>query len=786
LDEKEAFMSKKKQILLVYLFLAAATLIAFWQVHHFDFNNFDDDTYVTRNSHIQDGVTLQAIRWAFTTGYANFWHPMTWLSHMLDVQLFGLSPGGHHLTNLLFHIANTLLLFFVFHRMTKALWKSAFIAALFALHPLHVESVAWVAERKDVLSAFFWMLTMGAYLFYVERPGMQRYLAVMVFFVLGMMAKPMLVTLPLVMLLLDYWPLRRFEEKKSAPDTRVEVKAPAVAGKRKGKSEKGRAVRGAVKAAEPSAKTEQRGERKYDWALIRFLLREKIPFFVLTVPSSIVAFIVQQEGGAVSTIEGLPLGVRLANAFVTYILYIGKMIWPSNLAVFYPHPGLWPLWQVGGAVLLLLVVTLLVIRGAKRFPYLPVGWLWYVGTLVPVIGLVQVGSQARADRYTYIPLIGLFLIVAWGVPELLRGWRYRKAALGLSAALSLSCLSVVTWIQVGYWQNNFTLFEHTLKVTDRNVIAYNNRGNDHLSLGNYRQAIEDYNKAIEFNPKSPEAYNNRAAAYQNLRNYKQAIEDYSKAIELNPKYAEAYNNRGGAYGILGNYRQAIEDCTKAIELNPKYAEAYNNRGNAHGGLGQYRQAIEDYTKAIELNPGLAEAYNNRGSAYGILGNYKQAIEDCSKAIELNPKHAGAYNSRGNAYGSLGNYKQAIEDFSKAIEFNPKYAAAYNDRGEAYLRLGKHSQAIENCTRAIELNPKYVEAYNNRAVAYGILGNYRQAIEDCTKAIELNPKYVEAYNNRAVAYRSLGNPRQAVEDLKTAATLGSEDAQKSLKSQGISW
>jgi protein O-mannosyl-transferase len=639
LDDKEAFMSKKKQILLVYIFLAAATLVAFWQVHHCDFTNYDDDTYVTRNSHIQDGVTIKAIRWAFTTGYANFWHPMTWLSHMLDVQLFGLNPRGHHLTNLLFHIANTLLLFFVFHRMTSALWKSAFIAALFALHPLHVESVAWVAERKDVLSTFFWILTMGAYIFYVERPGMQRYLAVLVFFALGLMAKPMLVTLPLVMLLLDYWPLRRLQETKSAPNIRPEGKAPAVAGKRKGKSEKKHGGKGAVKAAEHPAKTEERGERKYDWALIRFLLREKIPFFALTVFSSIVAFIAQQEGGAVSTIEGLPLGVRLANAFVSYTIYIGKMIWPSNLAAYYPHPGWWPLWQVGGAVLLFLAVTFIVIRGAKRFPYLPVGWLWYVGTLVPVIGLVQVGGHARADRYTYIPLIGLFIMVAWGIPEFLKGWRYRKAALWLSSALSLSCLSIVTWTQVGYWQNNFTLFEHTLKVTDRNVVAYNNRGNAYWSLGNYRQALEDYAKVIELNPKLPEAYNNRGAAYQNLGNYRQAIEDYTKAIEVKPKYAEAYNNRGGAYAILGNYRQAIEDCTKAIELNPKYAGAYNRRGNAYGSLGNYRQAIEDYSKAIELNPKYAGAYNSRGKAYGSLGNPGQAVADLITAATLGSEDA---------------------------------------------------------------------------------------------------------------------------------------------------
>jgi Flp pilus assembly protein TadD len=526
--------------------------------------------------------------------------------------------------------------------MTQALWQSAFIAALFALHPLHVESVAWVAERKDVLSTFFWLLTMGAYLFYVECPGLQRYLTVIVFFALGLMAKPMLVTLPFVLLLLDYWPLERFAEKKSALDIRLEVKVPAFAGKRIGEAERKRPVKGPVNAA----KTERTGEGR-TWSLIRFLLWEKIPFFALAVFSTVVAFIAQC--GAVQSLDVFPLGVRFANTLVSYVIYVGKMIWPSNLAVLYPHPGSWPLWQVGGAGLLLIAMTILVIRGAKRFPYLPVGWLWYVGTLVPVIGLVQVGVHARADRYTYIPLIGLFLIVAFGIPELLRGWRYRKAAFLLMSSLSLSCLSVATWTQVGYWRNSITLLDQALKATDRNVIAYNNRGVAYGNLGSYRQAIEDYNKAIQLNPKYFEAYNNRGLAYGYLGNYGQAIEDYSKAIELNPKYFEAYYNRAAAYQRLGNYGQAIEDSNKAIEINPKSSEAYNNRAIAHGNLGDYRQAIEDANRAIQLNPKLSEAYHNRGIVYGNLGNHRQAIEDIKTAARLGNESAQNF-LKGHAIG----------------------------------------------------------------------------------------------------------------------------------------
>ena len=356
-------MSKKKQLIAIYLFLTAASLLAYWQVIQCDFINFDDPAYVTENIHIRHGITMAAIRWAFTTGYAANWHPLTWMSHMLDVQLFGLNPRWHHLTNLLFHIGNTLLLFFVFHRMTKAPWQSAFVAALFALHPFHVESVAWVAERKDVLSAFFWMLTMAAYIYYVERPSLLRYSAVLVFFIFGLMAKPMLVTLPFVLLLLDYWPLRRLQGAGS-------------------------------------------GQGIPQSFAFRPLLLEKLPLFALAALSCIVTYIVHREGGAVRSFEAFSPGVRIANAVVCYVIYAGKAIWPNDLAVFYPHPGAWPLWQVMGAVLLFGVITLTVIRTAKRFPYLTFGWLWFAVTLVPVIGIVQVGRQAMADRYTYIPLIG--------------------------------------------------------------------------------------------------------------------------------------------------------------------------------------------------------------------------------------------------------------------------------------------------------------------------------------------------------------------------------------------
>ena len=627
-----SFASHNKQVVMIYLFLTIATLVVFWQVSNCDFINYDDPNYVLNNDHIQNGITLEGIRWAFTTSHAENWHPLTWISHMLDVQVFGLKPQWHHLTNLLLHLANTLLLLFVLHRMTKARWESAFVAALFALHPLHVESVAWVAERKDVLSAFFWMLTMGAYCSYVEHPQPRKYLIVIFFFALGLMSKPMLVTLPFVLLLLDYWPLQRFQQIRPDQKIRTAINKPVSGDKQKGKFRKRHTAGEYGKAEKPA-------DSPYQWALIRPLLWEKIPLFALTALSSIVTYIVQQKGGAVASFETFPLNVRIANAFVSYITYIGKTIWPDDLAVLYPYPQLLPVWQVFGAVLLLMAATITVIWKARRSPYLVMGWLWFAGTLVPVIGIVQVGLQARADRYTYLPLIGLFIMAAWGISELAGKWRYRKEALIVSSTVVLICLCLVTWTQVRYWQNSITLFDHAVNITNNNYVAYFNRGLAYRHLGNNRQALGDYDKAIELNPKYAEAYNNRGVVYSNLGNDQQALGDYDKAIELNPKYAEAYNNRGLAYRHLGNDRQTLGDYDKAIEINPKYAGAYYDRGTAYLHLGNYREAIGDFDKAIEINPKYAEAYYNRGIAKSNLGNDRSPIEDLKTAARLGYKIA---------------------------------------------------------------------------------------------------------------------------------------------------
>ncbi|OPX93242.1 MAG: TPR repeat-containing protein YrrB [Syntrophorhabdus sp. PtaB.Bin006] len=624
--------------------LVFMTALVFWQVGSCGFINFDDGLYVTENSHVRQGITRSGLIWAFTTGHASNWHPLTWISHMVDVQLFGLRPTWHHLMNLLFHIANTVLLFFILHRMTKAIWQSAFVAALFALHPLHVESVAWVAERKDVLSAFFFMLTIGAYSLYVEERNFRRYALLLLFFILGLLAKPMVVTLPFVLLLLDYWPLGRFEQ--SPPG-------------------EGPVLR---------------------WTVIRPLLVEKVPLFVLAALSCVVTCLVQHHTGAMRTMEILPLGARLSNALVSYAAYMGKMVWPINLAVFYPHPMWWPLWKVIMGAAVLLLFTVLVVRAGRKHPYVLVGWLWYVGTLIPVIGIVQVGSQAMADRYTYIPLVGLFIIVAWGISELLKNLPRQRETLAALSALCLVCLFLLTWRQVSYWHNDITLYTHTLAVTDRNCIIYMNRGVAYGTAGNYRAAIKDITRAIEIDPKIASLYLNLGVAYNGLNDYARGVEAFTKAIEIDQRYAAAYRNRAIAYSVLGDHVKAITDFTKAIEIDPEFAVVYDNRGAVYGAMNDHARAITDFTKAIEIDPEFAAAYRNRAIAYRAMGDHARAIADFSKAIEVDPRYAAAYHNRAVAYRAMGDHARATADFARAAQLDPQFAVHHgaNTAGRKYI------------------------------------------------------------------------------------------------------
>ena len=566
-------ISPDRQKLIVYLVLTVVTLAVFWQVNQYDFINFDDNAYVTENSHIQSGITLDGFRWAFSTRYADLWNPLVWLSFMFDYQLHGLNAGGYHLTNLILHVMSALLLFWLFNRMTGAIWRSAFVAALFALHPLHVESVAWIAERKDVLSAFFWMLTLCLYVYYTEKPVIRRYLLVLLCFACALMSKPMVITLPIVMILLDYWPLDRLQSRKIVTNMPEVMSVSTNKGKKKNKLKKE-----ALKKNISPPHDRKLSEPRIAGIIPLWQLKEKIPFFILSVVIVIITLYNPNTLDMPDTpyLKQFPLISRLANAPVAFVTYLEKTFWPHDMAVFYPFSEQIPLWQVLGASLLILIITTAVIVMIKRLPYLFTGWLWFSITIAPVIGIIQVSitaPYAMADRYHYLPSIGLAVMLAWGIPALIKSEEIRKKILFPAGIIFLAILSFLSWNQCGYWKNSINLLSHTLKVTDNNWLAYNNRGVVYKGLGNYRQAIEDYNRAIEIKPDYAEAYNNRGNAYNGLGNYRQAIEDYNRAIEIKPDYADAYNNRGIAYNSLGNYRQAIEDYDRAIEIKPGYADS---------------------------------------------------------------------------------------------------------------------------------------------------------------------------------------------------------------------
>ncbi|MCP4682680.1 MAG: tetratricopeptide repeat protein, partial [Desulfobacterales bacterium] len=657
-----------------------------------------------------------SISWAFTATYATNWHPLTWLSHIMDIHFFGIKPGNHHLTNVLFHIANALLLFLVLRRMTNGLWQSAFVAALFALHPLHVESVAWVSERKDVLSTFFWIMTMWGYCRYVERPRTTRYVLVIFFFMLGLMAKPMLVTLPFVLLLMDYWPLKRFQFEKN---------------------------------------------------IIGRLILEKVPLFALSAGSCIITYVAQQSGGAVVPMSLHPVTVRFANALVSYTAYIGKTIWPGHLSVIYPYQQILPWWKVAGACLLLISISLLAVRTIKRHPYLAVGWLWYVGTLVPVIGLVQVGGQAMADRYTYVPIIGLFIMISWSVPGLLERWNKKKTGFAVMGLVVLSILAVGSLVQLRYWKNTMTLFERADSVTDNNYMVHNNLGFAFLELGKTDEAIRHYRESIKVNPRSELSHNNLGLALQRKGNIVEAIHHYFEALRINPNYELAHNNLGLALVKEDRINEAIDHFSEAVKIKPDYADAHNNLGDALAKQDKTSEAIRHFSEALRIKPDFATVHNNLGSCLAKQGKVKEAIHHFSEALRIKPDLPVAHYNLGIILATQGHTAEAISHYHKALTISPDYGEALNNLAWIHAtnknpkyRDGKTAvrMAEQVCKIAGHNNPALLDTL---AAAYAQAGVFEKACSTVQKAIELaetanNKEMAEEFRIRLELYRS-GRP-----------------------------
>ena len=599
------------------LLLVIVTLSIYWQVGQYDFVNFDDNVYVSENPHIRSGLTRDSLAWSFSFQEKdkNYWQPLNWLSHMLDVELYGMDPGRHHLTNVLFHIVNALLLFAVLKWMTNALWRSAFVAFLFALHPLNVESVAWIAARKNVLSTFFWILTLCAYVYYTRQTSTFRYLVVCLALVLGLLVKPMLVTLPFVLLLLDFWPLQRW------------------------------AFAGIKESSQHKRNTPH-------------IILEKAPLFLLSTLSVYISSKSVQGEGDVVSLQFVPLLLRIENALVSYVEYIVKMLWPQHLSVYYPFPDMVPVGQALGAAVLLIGVSALAIWGLKRRPYLAVGWFWFLGTLVPVIGFVQVGLwPAIADRWAYVPLVGLFVMIAWGGPELFKAGHHKRKILAIAAGAILLILAITTRIQISHWANSISLFEHAAKTVTGSSMPVNKLGNAFI-------------------------YNNLALALLEDGRSDEAHKYMQVAVNLAPDSARVNYNLGYILLQKGEVDTAIRHFKHALKFNSKYFLAHYHLAIALMQSGKLDDAIVHYQIALDLVPNSKNVLNDLANVMVAQGRISEAVSFYAKALRLAPDDPEIHNNLGVAMIRIQKFEKAAEHFRMALKLDSGYAAAHQNLNRA--------------------------------------------------------------------------------------------------------
>jgi len=702
-----------------YLLIAVFVVLVYWPVTRFDFINFDDPVYISNNPIVRHGINWEGLKLAFTVVYASNWHPLTWVSHMIDVNLFGIKPGMFHLVNVFFHILNSILLFLVLERMTGAFWRSFFVAVLFALHPLHVESVAWISERKDVLSAFFWILTMLGYSWYVQRPNIAGYLTVVVFFGLGLLAKPMLVTLPFVLLLLDFWPLKR---RSSSPGT-VPV-SPSLKARARGTGEKA--------AGSSSDKLPRRAVLSSNNTM--WLFMEKIPLMIMALAASGETFYAQSVGGAVSTLGKVSFASRIQNAIISYGAYLWKSVWPSDLAVFYPYPNKFNIIVVAACLLILLAACITVIMYAGKLPYLLTGWFWYLGTLVPVIGFIQVGSQSMADRYTYIPLIGIFIMAVWSLTDFFTRWTYGWLVLSVVSAAILGCLAALTSVQVATWKNSETVFNHALSVTKGNYLAHNSLAVALYDRGDVENAIRHYRESVRINPNNVNAQCNLGVALAHKRQYAEAFVHYRECLRITPGYSEAYYNMGIAFSELGENDEAIKQYQSVLKNYPHHENANNNLGYLLASKGNFDEAIPYYLKAIETNPDNVRARTNLSDALIKKRRYDEALLQVNEAIKIKPKDAGLYVKLAEIHNKKNNVEQTFLAYQKALAIDPKSTKALWGIVSIYSEQRRFDNALGLLSKIAEIIPSDPAVDYNIACLYSRRGDTGEAVRFLKSAI----------------------------------------------------
>jgi len=637
----------------IYVLLFASVLIVYSPVRTHDFIDYDDPVYVTENPHVRDGLTLDGAGWAITSLEYSNWFPLTWLSHMLDVEMFGLDAGAHHMMSVFLHAISTLALFALLVRVTGARWPSAFAAFAFGLHPLHVESVAWAAERKDVLSALFWLLNLLAYAWYVEKPSKNRYFTVLGLFVCGSMSKAMVVTLPFLMLLLDFWPLRR--------------------------------------------------------KITRQLVMEKVPLFAISIVASVVTFIAQKQSGAVAALEKIPFTLRAANALLTYVVYVVKFLWPSRLAVFYPYPDSIHVWQWLFALAAIAAVTWIVVRLRDSRPYLFTGWFWYLGTLVPVIGLVQVGSQARADRYTYLPMIGISIMLFWLIADTVKSTR----SLNIAAAVICCVWSAVTWTYLGDWKNTVTLFRHTIAVTDKNWVACNNLAGTLRRAGQLNEAIQYFEAAAKYRPDVAYIHDNLGEALIKVGRVDDAISQLHEALRLDPSTPKAHVDLGTALLRQGRTQEAAAEFQEELRYNPNSAEAHfrlggllMSEGRAKDAMPHFQTALPYLIETARVNPNDVEAHHNLGGVYGLMGRMDEAIVEFTQVVRLQPNDPEGQYNLGLALADRGRLNEAVIGFSNATHLKPDYVMAHYNLARTLAALGRNVEAEQEFSQTLRLAPDF--------------------------------------------------------------------------------
>ncbi len=719
--------------------LMVVNWIVFGQTTRHGFINFDDPSYVSDNPHVPGGLTWENVTWAFTHVHSCNWHPLTWMSHMLDCQVFGLNPAGHHLTNVLLHVVATLLLFAVLRSTTGYPWRSAFVAAVFAVHPLHVESVAWVAERKDVLSGVFFMLTIGAYAHYARRSwSFARYTFVLLAFALGLMSKPMLVTLPVLLLLLDYWPLRRLP----------------------------------------------------DWTDSRAVARcvvDKLPLLALSAASGTATLFAQTE--AMQSLQQISVASRLGNAVVSYAIYLVQMVWPYHLAIPYPfHRGDATLWPVVLASVLLVGLSGAAVGLRRRYPYLLVGWLWYLVMLVPVIGIVQVGMQAHADRYTYLPQIGLYIAVSWAAADFVaERWRASWVFPGL-ATVAVIALIFSASTQAAYWRDSETLWTHSLACTTDNDVAHCNLGDVFAEEGKLDDAIDHFRHAVAIDPNYVNAHNNLGNALLLKGNVEEAVTHFRKAADLQPGFAVAYYNLGNALFRGGSLDDAIIAFERALQLSPTFAEALNNLGAVLLRKGNVDAAIMRLQQALQCKPDYVNAHNLLCGALLQTGRLDDAIARCRQFGAVRPETAMSYGNIGNALLEKGRTNEAIAYLSQALEGMPNAPLVHSNLGNALLQKGRANEALEHFRRALELRPDDPDIQNN--LAWMLATSPYPAVRDGKTAAQLaeranrltggeNPNMLDTL---AAAYAEAGQFREAVANAQHALQLAQAHGEQVLVAQ----